>query len=98
MRLRKTPKTIKKLVRVVYSVCVCYDLILTYFFVSFSMVLNTRGLGSSDPERSGSNDDEIRRIIATKMTTMMKEVIMKMFVSIKIMLIKKFRRALRDCH
>lgn len=67
-------------------------MILTFFLASFSMVMITRGSSSSDPERSGTSDEEILRIIAAMLTTTMREAIPEMFKYVKTTLIDLFNK------
>lgn len=63
---------------------------LTFFLTCVSMVVTTRGLGSSDPKSLGTSNDEILRIITAKVAAVMREMIFDNFGSIKIMLIELF--------
>lgn len=65
-------------------------MILTFFLASFSMVMITRGSSSSDPERPGTSDKEILRIISAEVATPMREAIPEMFKSVKTTLIDLF--------
>lgn len=59
------------------------------FLVCFSMVV-TRGSGSSDPERSCTSDDEIRRIVAIELAAEIRGAIPEMIGSINTTSIETF--------
>ena len=50
----------------------------------------TRGLGSNNPKRPSTNDDEIYRIVAEEVAATIREAIPEMFGSIKTTLIENF--------
>ena len=58
------------------------------FLTCFSMVVITQGSESRDPERSGTNDDDIRRIITVDVVAATREEIPEIFGSVKTILIE----------
>lgn len=69
MQLRKNLEEGTKELFEICLVSVCaFCLVFIFFLVYFSMVF-TCSSGSSGPKRHGTNDDEIRRIIAAEVAS-----------------------------